>query len=115
MNNYIVILLTKTPFDSKLTADAHNVILSTSAFFDEVKVIFSTEEAYCQLYKQNNTNSFGYKNILKSIKSFQWYDIESLYALEHMGDINTDSSMLTIISKDIARQYIQGSAYCFVY
>jgi sulfur relay (sulfurtransferase) DsrF/TusC family protein len=116
LNKYLTVLLTKSPYETRLAKESHNVILSSSAFFDEVKVIFCTTESTYQLFEQHNTKTLGYKNILKSIQAFQWYDIESLFILEQAMPYKIDiASPIPIISTNSAQKYIDNSIQCLVY
>ena len=117
MNKKVTVILTKTPYSSQLNKDAQNAILSLTAFFDDIKVIFSQKASY-QLLNNQNAKLYGYKNIPQIIQSFQWYDIDKIYLVHPKIEVEmyyNNELDIEFISEKNAIEYIRNSLHCFIY
>lgn len=113
MSQSVTILLTKSPYESQLTKEAYNVILSSSAFFDDINVIFYNKGLY-QLHQQCSQSSF-YKDLYKITQSFKWYDIEPLYVINLTEPDHINLTDCVYIDHEKAKEYMRQSAHCYIF
>ncbi len=77
----ILIIIRQTPYSSTLPAAALDVLLTSSAFEQDVSLLFYGDGILHCLDKQN-ADGTGMKNISKALPSLDLYDVEKIYYVE---------------------------------
>ncbi|MCF6807346.1 DsrE family protein [Thiotrichales bacterium 19S9-12] len=73
----LTILIQSSPYQTYLS-EIQDLILAQSAFFEDLKLIFSSD-GILHLTKNQETNPKVEKNFIPIYQSFELYDIEKIY------------------------------------
>ena len=69
------------PYGDSLAKEALDAILATSAYEQDLSVLFINDGVF-QLVKSQQADIIGEKNIIKVLSAFPLYDIDALFACE---------------------------------
>jgi len=107
----ILFIQRRPPYGTGFAKEALDAILMTSAFEQEISLIFCDDGVW-QLKSQQDTKSLNIKNFSLTFKALDLYDIKNIYveqkALEERGLSSEDLLIpVKVISTEGLRQLLQ--------